>query len=155
MIEQIGLITDKANESKEIITSIKKEFSQLRNTYSPPAGEAAGACYLIWNDPYMTVGGDTFIHAMLEAAGFENAFKNQKRYPEITIEDLQIANCRLILLSSEPFPFKQKHIDQLQPLLPDTKIILVDGEMFSWYGSHLQYAPKYFEELKSLIMNTQ
>ncbi|HKZ65315.1 MAG TPA: helical backbone metal receptor [Chitinophagaceae bacterium] len=154
MIEQVGLITDKVNESKKIITSIKKEFSQLRNTYSPPAG-ASTACYLIWNDPYMTVGGDTFIHSMMETCGFKNIFADRTRYPEITVEELRIANCQLLLLSSEPFPFKQKHIDQLQPLLPDTKIILVDGEMFSWYGSHLQYAPKYFKELKKSIDNRQ
>lgn len=149
MIEQIGLITDKANESKEIITSIKKGFSQLRNIHSPLG--AGGTSYLIWNDPYMTVGGDTFIHAMLEAAGFKNIFSDKTRYPEVTVEELKIARCQLLLLSSEPFPFKQKHIDQLQPLLPHTKIVLVEGEMFSWYGSHLLYAPRYFKELQRSI----
>jgi ABC-type Fe3+-hydroxamate transport system substrate-binding protein len=153
MIEQIGLITDKTNESKEIITLIKKGFSQLRNIHSPLG--AAGTSYLIWNDPYMTVGGDTFIAAMLEAAGFKNIFSDKTRYPEVTVEELKIAGCQLLLLSSEPFPFKQKHIDQLQPLLPHTKIILVDGEMFSWYGSHLLNAPRYFKELQQSISNWQ
>ncbi len=55
--------------------------------------------------------------------------------------------CELLLLSSEPYPFKQKHIDELQQQLPDTKIILVDGEMFSWYGSRLLHAPAYFKRL--------
>jgi ABC-type Fe3+-hydroxamate transport system substrate-binding protein len=147
------LITDKTNESKEIITLIKKGFSQLRNIHSPLG--AGGTSYLIWNDPYMTVGGDTFIHAMLEAAGFKNIFSDKTRYPEVTVEELKIANCQLLLLSSEPFPFKQKHIDQLQPLLPHTKIILVDGEMFSWYGSRLVNAPRYFKELQQSISNWQ
>ena len=155
MIEQVGLITDKVNKSEEIITSIKKEFSQIRNTHSPPVGGAGGTCYLIWNDPYMTVGGDTFIHSMLEAAGFENVFKNQKRYPEITIDELKTKNLETLFLSSEPFPFKQKHIDQLQSLLPHTKMALVDGEMFSWYGSRLLYAPIYFNELQRSIGNGQ
>jgi ABC-type Fe3+-hydroxamate transport system substrate-binding protein len=145
MIEQIGLLTDKINKSKEIIGSIKKEFSRLRLNNSPLG--AGGTAYLIWQHPYMTAGGDTFIHAMMEAAGFENVFKNKTRYPEITINDLHIANCQLLLLSSEPFPFKQKHIDELQPQLPGTKIILVDGEMFSWYGSRLLKAPEYFKNL--------
>jgi len=151
MIEQIGLITDKINESKEIITSIKKGFSQLRNTYSPPNGRAGGTCYLIWNDPYMTIGGDTFIHSMLEACGFNNIFADKTRYPEVTVDELRNANCQVLLLASEPFPFKQKHIDELQPLLPNTKIMLVDGEMFSWYGSHLQYVPAYFKELQQSL----
>lgn len=154
MIEQIGLITGKIDKSKEIVGSIKKEFSQLQLITSPLG--AGGTCYLIWQNPYMTVGSDTFIHSMMKAAGFENIFSDRKRYPEITIDELQTANpiaigCQLLLLSSEPFPFKEKHREELQRKLPDTKVILVDGEMFSWYGSRLQYAPAYFRKLHDQI----
>jgi ABC-type Fe3+-hydroxamate transport system substrate-binding protein len=107
----------------------------------------------------MSVGGDTFIHSMMEAAEVENIFKNKQRYPEIAIEDLLIADCQLLLLSSEPFPFKQKHIDELKQALDKIglsgiKILLVDGEMFSWYGSRLQYAPGYFADLRFRISET-
>jgi ABC-type Fe3+-hydroxamate transport system substrate-binding protein len=149
MIEQIGLITGKLNKSKEIIASIKKEFSQLKLINSPLGPR--GTAYLIWQKPYMTVGGDTFIHSMMEAAGFENIFADKKRYPEISADDLPVTSCQLLLLSSEPFPFNQKHIEELQPLLPDTKIVLVDGEMFSWYGSRLLLAPGYFKKLHEII----
>ncbi len=155
MIEQIGIITDKKKQAKKIADKIKKNFAELQTTNHNPDSHREQACYLIWNDPYMTVGGDTFIHSMLEAAGFKNAFKNQKRYPEITLEELKTKNLKTLFLSSEPYPFKQKHIDELQPLLPHTKIVLVDGEMFSWYGSHLQYAPGYFKELQKTISNGQ
>ena len=150
MIEEVGTITGRNKQAKLITDQIKKKFAQLQTKNSVrPAGPASGlqTIYLIWNDPYMSVGGDTFIHSMLEAAGFENIFKHQLRYPELTIEELQIANCQLLLLSTEPFPFQQKHIDQLQPLMPRTKIKLVDGELFSWYGSRLLKAPGYFENL--------
>lgn len=142
MIEMIGTITNKTNKAHSITQKIKKEFAQL----TLPAKKLR-VCYLIWRKPYMTIGGDTFINDMLEHCGFENAFKDYKRYPEVSISQLSNANCELIMLSSEPFPFKEKHIYELQALLPSTKIILVDGEMFSWYGSRLQYAPKYFGEL--------
>jgi ABC-type Fe3+-hydroxamate transport system substrate-binding protein len=99
----------------------------------------------------MTVGGDTFIHSMLETAGFTNIFSYKKRYPEMTIEELQNKNCELLFLSSEPYPFIQKHIDELQSQLPNTKIILVDGEMFSWYGSRMLQAPEYFMNLRQQI----
>jgi ABC-type Fe3+-hydroxamate transport system substrate-binding protein len=99
----------------------------------------------------MTVGSDTFIHSMLQTAGFENIFSDQKRYPEISINDLKNDTCEVLLLSSEPFPFKQKHIDELQQQLPHTQIILVDGEMFSWYGSRLLKAPSYFAELRNQL----
>ncbi|HEY0040282.1 MAG TPA: cobalamin-binding protein, partial [Flavisolibacter sp.] len=65
--------------------------------------------------------------------------------------DMQNAACELLLLSSEPYPFKQKHIEELQQQLPKTKVVLVDGEMFSWYGSRLQKAPAYFQTLHEQI----
>jgi len=101
--------------------------------------------YLIWKNPYMTVGSDTFIHDILDKIGFENVFKNRKRYPEISVEEMKQAD--YIFLSSEPFPFQQKHIDELQKALPDAKIVLVDGEAFSWYGTHLAKCENYFKTL--------
>jgi ABC-type Fe3+-hydroxamate transport system substrate-binding protein len=146
MINQIGLITGKQQQANEMISHIKKNFTQLETQNSKPE-----TCYLIWQNPYMTIGGDTFIHSMLEIAGFTNIFKTKIRYPEVTITELQTMNCELLLLSSEPFPFKQKHIDELQTQLPKTRVLLVDGEMFSWYGSHLLRAPAYFAELQSQL----
>ncbi len=99
----------------------------------------------------MTIGGDTFINDMMKQCGFQNLFENQKRYPEISLEELKTANCQLILLSSEPYPFNQKNVDQLQKLLPGKKLFLVDGEMFSWYGSRLLHAPEYFKTIFKLI----
>jgi ABC-type Fe3+-hydroxamate transport system substrate-binding protein len=149
MITQVGALTGKERNALSLITMIRAKFAQLITHTTKPR-----TAYCIWQDPYMTVGGDTFIHSMLEAAGFENIFSGKTRYPVITTADLLIANlpagregCELLLLSSEPFPFKQKHIEELQPLLPNTKIVLVDGEMFSWYGSRLLQAPAYFNKL--------
>lgn len=139
MITQIGAMTGKERNALLLINRIKNNFAKL--SFPAPKPRAA---YLIWREPYMTVGGDTFIHAMMEAAGLENLFAGRPRYPEITIEDLQNERCELLILSSEPFPFKQKHADELQPFLPDTIIVLADGEMFSWYGSRLAEAPAYF-----------
>lgn len=101
--------------------------------------------YLIWNNPYMTVGSDTFIHHVLSEIGFENLFKNQTRYPEIKTEDL--AEADVVMLSSEPFPFKEKHIVELKEFYPDKKILIVDGEAFSWYGTHIAKCENYFKEL--------
>lgn len=148
MIASIGEITNKKNQATEITNQIEERFLQLQTT-----NHKLQTCYLIWKDPYMTIGGDTFINDMLRRCGLHNIFEDQKRYPEISIEQLQTTNCQLLLLSSEPYPFSQKHIDELQPLLPHTKIILVDGEMFSWYGSRLLKAPAYFEQLQNQILS--
>jgi ABC-type Fe3+-hydroxamate transport system substrate-binding protein len=149
MMRQIGIMTDKTSGSIDIISNIKANFSRL----STP-GSRLSTAFLIWRNPYMTVGGDTFIHSMLEAAGFENIFKHLTRYPEVSIDDLQTAGCQLLLLSSEPFPFKQKHIDELKTHLPQTKIILVDGEMFSWYGSRMLRAAGYFLKIREVILRS-
>lgn len=105
--------------------------------------------YLIWKNPYMTIGSDTFIHRILSEIGFENIFKNRTRYPEIQIEDL--AEAEIIMLSSEPFPFKEKHIEEMKAFYPDKKIMIVDGEAFSWYGTHIAKCGDYFKELLAEI----
>jgi ABC-type Fe3+-hydroxamate transport system substrate-binding protein len=143
MIVHIGALTGKAIAAKELAIKIETAFAAISHTAAP-----VKTAYLIWNKPYMAAGGDTFINDIINKAGLKNIFEKNKRYPEITITDLQIANCQLLLLSSEPYPFKQKHIDELQQYLPHTKIVLADGEMFSWYGSRMLLVPEYLQSLR-------
>jgi ABC-type Fe3+-hydroxamate transport system substrate-binding protein len=147
MINTIGVLTHKQAEAEKISTEIKTNFDNL-SINNPCKWKA---CYLIWKDPYMTIGDDTFIHDMLLRAGFENSFASQKRYPEIDLDDLKNTDCELVLLSSEPYPFKEKHIEEIKKLLPHINVILVDGEMFSWYGSRLLQAPAYFNTLRKSL----
>jgi ABC-type Fe3+-hydroxamate transport system substrate-binding protein len=153
MIRQIGEITGTQTLSEKITVNIQHAFAKLKDYLqsSKKIEYKPATAYLIWRNPYMTAGGDTFINAMMETAGLNNIFKNKTRYPETSIEELKNKNIELLLLSSEPYPFKQKHIDELQIELPETKILLADGEMFSWYGSRLQYAPGYFIQLLKVI----
>ena len=95
----------------------------------------------------MTVGGDTFIHDMMSRCGINNLFASSLRYPATTLAALKEMDCQLVLLSSEPYPFREKDIRELCTLLPDARFELVDGEYFSWYGSRLQQAPEYFAKL--------
>lgn len=150
MICTIGRVTGKGPEADVLAKDITTAFLQVPE---PPV--PVPTAYLIWNDPYMTVGGDTFINAMLAAAGMQNVFAHHSRYPEVTIENIKASGCRLLLLSSEPYPFKQKHIDELQQHLPGVKIMLVDGELFSWYGSRMLKAAAYFKQLHTLTMDDQ
>ncbi len=146
MITDIGAITGKSANSNTLINSIGKVFKEM-----PALTKPVKTAYLIWRKPYMTVGCDTFINNMLLQCGFTNVFASEKRYPEISIIQLQAANCELLLLSSEPYPFKQKHNDELSSKLPNTKILLADGEFFSWYGSRLLQSPLYFKQLIAQI----
>ena len=142
MIKDVGQLTNTSVKADELINKTKENFSNLLL----PAKKIKTA-YLIWRNPYMTAGGDTFIHDMLQRCGVENIFAAANRYPAIDVQELKEKGCELLLLSSEPYPFKKKHIDELQLHLPGTKIILADGEMFSWYGSRLLHAPGYFNSI--------
>ncbi len=150
MIQDIGKLTGREAETLALNVFIKEQFALLLTNKI-----FINTAYLIWKDPCMTIGGDTFINNMLQLAGFKNIFADRLRYPEVTIDEIKNAECRLLFLSSEPYPFAQKHIDELQPYLPGVKIILADGEMFSWYGSRLLKVPGYLNELTAKIFLKQ
>ncbi len=108
--------------------------------------------YFIWRNPWMVAANNTFINHLLQLNNFENIYANQERYPEIDIKKMRQVNYPdLILLSSEPYPFKETHIQEIQEHNPNSKILLVDGELFSWYGSRLLKAFDYFKELHNRI----
>ena len=146
MIDAIGTITGRQQDAGTLTRLIQEKFATLTTP-----GHRPKTAYLIWKDPFMTIGGDTFISDMLVRAGYENIFARETRYPETTPEKLKAFNCDLILLPSEPFPFKQIHAKEIMKSVPDAKVLLVDGEMFSWYGSHLLQAPEYFTQLQQQI----
>jgi ABC-type Fe3+-hydroxamate transport system substrate-binding protein len=142
MIRSVGILTGKDPEAHDIVGAIDAAFKTL-SRISPLT-----CLYMIWHNPYMVAGGDTFIHDMLHRAGFQNLAAGLNRYPVLTLEQIQALHPECILLSSEPYPFREKHILELQEKLPDARIFLADGEMFSWYGSRLRQAPAYLEALR-------
>lgn len=148
IILSLGHIFSKNKTAAQLVNLIqveKKYFSDFIK--NKPTLKVA---YLIWKDPYMVAGNDTFINSLLELNNFKNIFlAKEGRYPEVTLEDLRQAD--LILLSSEPFPFHEKHISEIEEVAKNKKILLVDGEYFSWYGSRLLKAFTYFKELHSKI----
>ena len=142
MILQLGIITNREKEATNLNQKIKRQFQKL-NRQLPPLR----AAYFIWRKPYMTVGKGTFIHEMIQYAGFTNVFGDQERYPEITLQQLTTFQPEIILLSSEPFPFKEKHKAEFKQFCPKAVIKLVNGELFSWYGSRLLQSASYFLNL--------
>ena len=141
MIRAVGAITKTNDRANKLAKKIEKGFSKLKLEIANRP--RLRVLYLIWQKPYMTVGGDTFINNMIESAGWTNCYADQTRYPVVTEDEIKELRPDLILLSSEPFPFKEKHIKQITHLCPTSVIRLVDGEYFSWYGSRLLQTSKY------------
>lgn len=134
MIESIGELTGTEAKAASIVYEIRESFSSL------PIFERKRALYLIWKKPWMAAGNDTFINEMMTKAGLINVI-SEPRYPKLSSLDLDVET---VLLSTEPYPFKEQHVEEIQKLLPKAKVILVNGEMFSWYGSRMRMMPDYF-----------
>ncbi|MDB5003860.1 MAG: Substrate-binding protein [Mucilaginibacter sp.] len=149
MIIKVGELVDRNDKSERLVKDIVQQFNQ----FTTPKLNLSVA-YFIWRKPYMVAGKQTYIDNLLERCGLVTVSKDD-RYPEVTEQMLIDANPDVILLSSEPYPFTQKHIEEFQLLLPDAKVILVDGEMFSWYGSRLLQVPTYFKQLIETITAKQ
>ena len=146
MIERVGSIVNRTTEAIKLSKAITQQFNGLK-----PAIQPLRVAYFIWRKPYMMAGQHTFIDNMLQKCGLINVFELQ-RYPEVDESSLRKANPDVILLSSEPYPFKEKHIAELKNIVPSAIVKLVDGEMFSWYGSRLLVAPQYFDGLISSLV---
>ena len=120
--------------------------------------EAAGrrparrVLYLIWKEPWMTVSRDTYISRTLALVNWETAAHDPGvRYPEVTLAEPLFAGIDLVLLSSEPYPFKPEHaaLVRAAPGGARVPIALIDAEMISWYGSRaipgLRYLARFAE----------
>lgn len=154
MIKSIGEITGRAGSAANLIYQIEKEWTALQTFVSKNKTRKLRTAYLIWKEPYMAAGGNTFIDEVLQLNGLNNVFAELERYPAIDMEQLKNNHTELVLLASEPYPFNQAHQEELQKALPGIRILLADGEMFSWYGSRMLPAAGYFQELQQLIHNT-
>lgn len=132
MIETVGVLVNKIDAAQRLSQDIKTKFRDIPKSHKPEK-----VLYVIWQDPIMVAASDTFINAMLNELGYSNAAKQLLRYPTLSEEDIAKLKPDQIFLSSEPFPFRDKHIEYFKNLAPQAQVKLVDGELFSWYGSRL------------------
>jgi ABC-type Fe3+-hydroxamate transport system substrate-binding protein len=145
MIILVGELINRPDQAHEIAGVIKHNFETLAQS----GGTKKSVAYGIWRNPWMWAGGDTFISDMIRRMGWSNVLDNVPRYPAITLDELQPLRPDIVLLSSEPYPFKEQHMAEVRAVMPEASVLLVDGELFSWYGSRLLHSASY---LKSLIL---
>lgn len=153
MIRSIGMAIGRAREAEPIAADVERRADRVRREAEkhPPVRYAC----LIWRDPIMTISDDTFMAGLLSLAGGQNVFGAQKdRYPAIAPELLHSADPLLVLLPNEPFPFQDRHLDELSELarLPRDRFKLADGELLSWHGSR---TPRGIDYAESLLRSVQ
>jgi len=138
MIRSVGRLTGKEAEAGPMAHSIEDAFTAFGRVEV-----SVRTAYLIWRDPWMAAGGDTFIHDMMRRCGFSNVFAEKPRYPVTSLSELSETGVGLVLLSSEPYPFRERDLEAVRLQIPGAEVRLVDGEMFSWYGSRLRESARY------------
>jgi len=142
LIKTIAELTGTEEKGQALVNEMRIFIHQSKKN-----NKTQKVLYLIWQNPMMSVGRDTFIHSMLEYCGYYNVLEKVDRYPVVKEADIQTYNPDVIMLSSEPFPFKNSHISYFQSILPNAKVILVDGEAFSWYGTRVLKKADYLHSL--------
>ena len=138
MIRHVGEMTGKEQQAVDLIDQIQEDVEDFPLF-------SGKVMYFIWKDPYMVCGQDNFINSVINQLGFENAIQDT-RYVQITEEEIVKANPDYIFLSSEPYAFSEndkKYFEELS----GAKVVMVDGEMFSWYGSRMTKMKAYFRNL--------
>lgn len=147
LIKNYGEIFQAQEKASEIAQNIASGLAGLLG--SKKGNPKKKVAYLIWKKPWMVAGKDTFINHLLEINGFENAFLDKDaRYPTISLDEIEDRNVDIVLLSTEPYPFKEKHKNDIQNKVEVEKVRIVDGEFFSWYGSRLLLALEYFKGIQ-------
>jgi ABC-type Fe3+-hydroxamate transport system substrate-binding protein len=149
MIQRIGELTDRSPEATYLVHLIHAGFRDLQQL-ALEKRISQKVLYMIWKKPFMAAGRDTFIDDVLRSIGLENVVE-ASRYPMLATDDISGLMPELVLLSSEPYPFNEKNVEEFRLLLPESNVLIVDGEMFSWYGSRLVKAIGYLFELQKQL----
>jgi ABC-type Fe3+-hydroxamate transport system substrate-binding protein len=142
MIKDVGLLSGKEQRAVDLIDDVQEELAELNKV----KGRVA---YFIWKNPYMVVGQSNYINSIINEIGLINAVVSE-RYVEIDVKELAVLNLDYIFLSTEPYPFKEEDKIELEKRL-GIKVVIVDGEMFSWYGSRMLLMKDYFNQLTDSI----
>ena len=146
MVRAVGAAVGRGGAADRIADEVAAGFAALA---APP--RPVRALYLIWRDPWMTVGGDTIVSDVMGRGGLENVAADRDRYPALTDDEVRALAPDAVLLSSEPYPFATKHLAEVQALVPGARVVLVDGEAFSWYGSRLRHTPAVLRAVRDAV----
>lgn len=143
LYRQLGGIFGREAEAERLCAAFERTYAGVSARDYP----RRQVLYLIWREPWMTVAPETYISRTLAAFNWHTQpVECAGRYPEIELAELA-GRVDRVLLSSEPYHFKEDHFAEVAAALPGAEVSLIDGEMTSWYGSRaiagLEYMAKY------------
>ena len=148
MIQAIGTLVQQPEKASELVSEISLRFKSLEKRIN---NKSLRVAYVIWKEPWMVAGSETFIDDLIVRCGCINVFEKIPRYPKTDLQEIKKLEPDVILLATEPYPFEEKHIAEVKSQLSGTRVALADGELFSWYGPRLLNTPEYLKNLLKQI----
>jgi ABC-type Fe3+-hydroxamate transport system substrate-binding protein len=139
----MGAIFGVETQAEAWCAAFEQEYARL---LAEPKGAPAKVLYCIWKDPWMSISADTYIARMMAELGWTVPQLGEARYPAFEWNQALVDGIDGVLLSTEPYRFKQEHVDALEQQI-GKPVQLVDGEMMSWYGSRALAGLGYVREL--------
>ena len=132
----LGGIFGRARAAEALCARLQAQIDAIAVAEWPPET----VLYLIWKDPWMAVAADTYIAGTLAAVGWRvphgaGGATGAARYPQLVDLPAEVARVERVLLSTEPFSFRERHAQELRGRFPGKPVDLIDGEWTSWYGS--------------------
>ena len=150
----IGGIFGREREAEALCRRFEGEHAALQSASAAFSPERV--LYLIWKKPWMTVSRDTYVSRMLAMVKWETVPEtSEDRYPTISLDDPALSETPVVLLSSEPYRFRELHLDEVRKRLPGRSVALIDGEMTSWYGSRAIKALGYLARFRAGLESRQ
>jgi hypothetical protein len=118
-------------------------------------GDPIPVVYVIWREPWMTISSETYISDCLARVGFrtviaEKVGDNVSRYPTFEWGEFAAKELGAVLLSSEPYRFGAADCEAIRKLGVQCPVLLIDGEMTSWYGSRAIQGMEYLMNFRRL-----
>jgi ABC-type Fe3+-hydroxamate transport system substrate-binding protein len=152
LYELLGGIFNRATQARALVQAFERALERIN--VAARALPQRKVVYLIWREPWMTVSSDTYIARMLALVNWQiEQAAADTRYPTLDAQELAGTEADLVLLSSEPYPFRDKHIGEVSELCVNaTQVQLVDGEMLSWYGSRAIEGLEYLGQLAHALV---
>lgn len=148
----MGGIFCAGQRAEDWCAAFEAEYALLK---AMPPGPPRTVLYCIWQDPWMSVSNDTYIARMLGEIGWDvPALPDASRYPRFDWSSELVGKLDAVLLSTEPYRFTEAHADALEKQL-GIPVLLVDGEMMSWYGSRALAGLRYLRALHAMLEGTR
>jgi ABC-type Fe3+-hydroxamate transport system substrate-binding protein len=140
LLRRFGTVTGRTGESEKISLKVEEALERVEEETRQSVNARFRFVYLIWKDPWMTVGPRTYVADLLRRVGGRLALEESpgagaRDYPETSENAILLSRPDVLILPDEPYPFARKDATFWRERLPAAcRIVVVKGDDFCWHG---------------------